>query len=59
LELAELAGGEVSSIAAAIRRIQDEVEAGGGSAVKQVGSLLRRAFEIGTWDWNADDSGGR
>lgn len=56
-ELAALAAGDVRLMAAAIRRIRGEVEAGGGRAVKQVASLLRRALEIGTWDWEAEVDG--
>jgi len=44
----ELAGGEVSLMTAAIRRIRNEVDADGSRRVKQVASLLRRALEIGT-----------
>ena len=65
-ELARTADGDVEVVAAAIRRIRSAVteaagqaeDAGGAGgaggadrATKQVASLLRRALEIGEWNW--------
>ncbi len=58
-ELAVSAGGEVAVIAGAVRQVRALVEAGGDRATKQVASLLRRALEVGEWDWGAYGEGGR
>src|SRR5258708_4121977 len=50
-ELARTAGGSVEVVAAAIRRIRAALGGGSDHATKQVASLLRRALEIGEWDW--------
>jgi hypothetical protein len=56
-ELARAADGDVEVAAAAIRRIRSAVAEGpegaaaADRATKQVASLLRRALEIGEWNW--------
>jgi hypothetical protein len=50
-ELAQLAGGDVAVMEAAIRRVRAGAQSGGDRRIKQVASLLRRALEIGVWDW--------
>lgn len=57
-ELASVARGDVRVIAAAIRQVRAQVESGGDRATKQVASLLRRALEIGTWDWESYERSG-
>jgi Asp/Glu/hydantoin racemase len=51
MELARVAGGDVAVIGTAIRWTRGEVRAVGDRRTKQVASLLRRALEIGEWDW--------
>ena len=52
-ELAELAGGDVAVVARIRQRAADAVKAEPDRHNKQVLSLVRRAIEIGRWDWDA------
>jgi hypothetical protein len=56
-ELAECAGGDVAVMEGAIRRVRAQVHSGGDRRTKQVSSLLRRALEIGEWDWETYEHG--
>ena len=58
-ELAQLAGGDVAVMEAAIRRTRAEAQSGGDRRIKQVASLLRRALEIGVWEWERYQQGQR
>jgi hypothetical protein len=52
-ELATIAGGDVGVMEPAIRRVRAAVDEAGDQRSKQAASLLRRALEIGDWDWPA------
>ena len=50
-ELATMAGGDLELISRARRLAMDWVEEGGGPVAKQVVAMIRRAIEVGEWDW--------
>ncbi len=52
-ELAALAGGDVAVVARLRQVAADNVDAEPDRHNKQVLSLVRRAIEIGRWDWDA------
>jgi hypothetical protein len=52
-ELAALAGGDVAIVARIRQVAADNVDAEPDRHNKQVLSLVRRAIEIGRWDWDA------
>ena len=52
-ELAELAGGDVAVVARIRQRAAEAVDAEPDRHNKQVLSLVRRAIEVGRWDWDA------
>ncbi len=52
-ELAEMAGGDVAVVAGARQRAARAVADDPGRHSKQVLSLIRRAIEVGRWDWDA------
>ncbi len=49
--LAGTADGEVAVIASARRRVAARLRAAPDPVTKQVAALIRRAFEVGRWDW--------
>jgi hypothetical protein len=52
-DLARLAGGDVAVVAGARQRAVRAVADDPGRHSKQVLSLIRRAMEVGDWDWGA------
>ena len=52
-ELADLAGGDVAVVARIRQVAADNVDAEPDRHNKQVLSLVRRAIEVGRWDWDA------
>lgn len=50
-ELAEMTGGDLRVLERARRRALEAERADPGRVSRQVVSLLRRAIEVGTWDW--------
>lgn len=56
-ELAELCHGDISVIDAVRRAIHADVEREPSRQHKQAASFVRRALEIGHWDWEAYESG--
>ena len=52
-ELAEMAGGDVAVVARARQGAARAVADDPGRHSKQVLSLIRRAIEVGQWDWDA------
>ena len=55
--IAELCHGDIAVIDAARRVIHADVERDPSRRHKQAASLVRRALEIGHWDWEAYESG--
>ncbi|MFN2607167.1 MAG: hypothetical protein ABR511_04635 [Acidimicrobiales bacterium] len=52
IELAELTGGDRGLIEGALRRARALAESEPSRLTKQVSALLRRALELGDWDWS-------
>jgi hypothetical protein len=52
-ELAELAGGDIAVVARIRQVAAGSVDAEPDRHNKQVLSLVRRAMEVGRWDWDA------
>lgn len=58
-QLAGAGHGEVAVIATARRRVAARLRESPDPVTKQVAALIRRAFEVGSWDWEryAPDAG--
>jgi hypothetical protein len=56
LELADAAGGNRRVMERAFRVVAKRVRVDPSHANKQVASLIRRAIELGMWQWDWDDT---
>jgi hypothetical protein len=56
LELADAAGGNRRVMERAFRVVAERVRVDPSHANKQVASLIRRAIELGMWQWDWDDT---
>jgi len=56
LELADSAGDDRLVMEQAFRVVAERVRLDPSHANKQVASLIRRAFELGMWRWEWDDT---
>ena len=56
LELADLAGDDVAVIDQARRVVAARIAARPDHLTKQVGSLIRRALELGHWRWEIPET---